>query len=308
MKTPRSSPALAFLGTGLMGSRMAMRLLEAGCALTVWNRSPEKTAPLAARGASVAPTPRAACEGATIVITMLSDASSVRTVLFDQGAADGLAPGSLLVDMGSNAPVDARDHSRRLGQRGIGHLDAPVSGGPGGAEQGTLAIMAGGTEADFARARPLLLHLGRPTLVGPSGAGQLAKLCNQTIVALTIGAVAEALLLAAAGGADPAKVREAVAGGFADSLIMQVHGQRMIDRAFAPGGPSRLQLKDLRNILDTADAVGLTLPLTGHVTQLYESLVAQGGGELDHSGLYLEIKRVSETCPGPARRDHMPEV
>jgi 2-hydroxy-3-oxopropionate reductase len=176
---------------------------------------------------------------------------------------------------------------------GLGFLDAPVSGGPGGAEQGTLAIMAGGAQADFDRVRPLLGHLGRPVLVGPAGSGQLAKLCNQTIVALTIGAVAEALLLARAGGADPAKVREAMTGGYAGSLILEVHGQRMIDRAFAPGGPSRLQLKDLHNILDAAASAGLQLPLAAHVTAMYESLVAGGGAELDHSALLLELERLN---------------
>ena len=153
--------------------------------------------------------------------------------------------------------------------------------------------MAGGDEVDFMRAEPILRHLGRPTLVGPSGCGQLAKLCNQTIVALTIGAVAEALLLAKAGGADPAKVREALRGGYADSLILAVHGQRMIDRSFNPGGPSRLQLKDLYNILDAAEREGLRLPLATHVTTLYEALVQNGGAELDHSALILEIERMN---------------
>jgi 2-hydroxy-3-oxopropionate reductase len=276
-----------------MGSRMAMRLIDAGYALRVWNRSADKTAPLAARGAEVAATPEAACDGIGLVFTMLSDGPSVRSVLFGRGAADAMARGGLVVDMSSNTPPDAREHARQLAAAGVGHLDAPVSGGPGGAENGTLAIMAGGSEAAFARVRPVLLHLGRPTLVGPPGAGQLAKLCNQTIVALTIGAVAEALLLAKAGGADPVKVREALSGGFADSPILQVHGQRMIDRSFAPGGPSRLQLKDLRNILAAADAERLRLPLASHVARLYESLVAGGGGELDHSALFLEIERLA---------------
>jgi 2-hydroxy-3-oxopropionate reductase len=286
--------SIAFLGTGLMGARMASRLIDAGCRLRVWNRSIEKTAPLAARGARAAATAREACEGAGLVIMMLSDAPSVRAVLFESGAADAIGPGGLVIDMGSNAPPDARDHARRLAAHSVAHLDAPVSGGPGGAETGTLAIMVGGDARDFARAQPVLRHLGRPTLVGPAGAGQLAKLCNQTIVALTIGAVAEALLLARAGGADPVKVREALSGGFADSLILQVHGQRMIDRSFAPGGPSRLQLKDLRNILDAAGAAGLRLPLASHVARLYESLVAHGGAELDHSALMLEIERLSQ--------------
>jgi len=161
-------------------------------------------------------------------------------------------------------------------------------------EQGTLAIMAGGDAADFARVEPILRHLGRPTLVGPSGTGQLAKLCNQTIVAVTIGAVAEALLLAKAGGADPAQVREALSGGYADSLILKVHGQRMIARTFEPGGPSRLQLKDLHNILAAAERAGLRLPLASHVTALYEALVQHGGAELDHSALLLEIERMNQ--------------
>lgn len=290
---------IALLGTGIMGSRMAERLLDAGFRLRVWNRTPAKAAALVARGAVRGATPAEACAGASFVIVMLSDAPGVAAVLFEGGGAGALARGALVVDMGSNSPATARDHARRLDVMGLRHLDAPVSGGPGGAEQGTLAIMAGGTEADFARAAPVLRRLGRPTLVGPSGSGQLAKLCNQTIVGLTIGAVAEALLLAEAGGADPARVREALAGGYADSLILKVHGQRMIARTFEPGGPSRLQLKDLHNILEAARAAGLHLPLATQVTAMYESLVARGGAELDHSALLLEIERLNGRT-GPA--------
>jgi 2-hydroxy-3-oxopropionate reductase len=287
---------VAFLGTGIMGSRMAARLLDAGYRLTVWNRTAAKAAPLGERGAIVSATAAEACRDADVAILMLSDAASVSAVLFEDGVTDTLPPNSLVVDMGSNSPATARAHASQLAAMGLKHLDAPVSGGPGGAEQGTLAIMAGGAQNDFDRVRPVLEPLGRPTLVGPTGSGQLAKLCNQTIVALTIGAVAEALLLARAGGADPAKVREAMAGGYADSLILKVHGQRMIDRAFAPGGPSRLQLKDLHNILAAASAAGLDLPLASRVTALYESLVAGGGAELDHSALVLEIERRSEAA------------
>lgn len=282
---------IAVLGTGIMGSRMALRLIDAGYLLCVWNRTPEKMAALVERGAVAAPTPLDACASATLVVVMVSDGTGVEHVLFEAGAVRALAAGSLVVDMGSNSPTVARDHAGRLRAAGLRHVDAPVSGGPGGAEHGTLAIMAGGDERDFARAEPMLRHLGRPTLVGPSGCGQLAKLCNQTIVALTIGAVAEALLLAKAGGADPAKVREALSGGYADSLILKVHGQRMIDRRFDPGGPSRLQLKDLHNILDAAEREGLQLPLASHVTALYEALVQNGGAELDHSALLLEIEK-----------------
>lgn len=298
---------IALLGTGIMGSRLAIRLLDAGYALRVWNRSPEKAMALAGRGAVVTDRPATACEGATLVLIMLADGPSVEAVMFAGGAGDGLLPGALVVDMGSNSPGVAQAHRARLRARDVHHLDAPVSGGPGGAEQGTLAIMVGGDEADFARAVPVLRHLGRPTLVGPAGSGQLAKLCNQTIVALTIGAVAEALLLAAAGGADPAKVREALAGGYADSLILKVHGERMLTRSFAPGGPSRMQLKDLRNILDAARDAGLELPLASRVTDLYASLVANGGGELDHSALLLEIERRSRVG-APSRPGGAPDV
>jgi 2-hydroxy-3-oxopropionate reductase len=164
--------------------------------------------------------------------------------------------------------------------------------GPVGAEQ-ALAIMAGGDGETFASALPVLRHLGRPTLVGPAGSGQLAKLCNQIIVALTIGAVSEALLLAHEGGADPAKVCQALKGGFADSLILQQHGGRMLERRFAAGGPCRLQLKDLRTILAAAGKCGLELPLSAHVTELYQSLVDRGGGDFDHSALLLEIERLN---------------
>lgn len=289
-----STTRVALLGAGIMGSRMAVRLLDAGYPLAVWNRSADKTAPLAARGARAAATPGDACAAADIAITMLSDGPGVGSVVFDGGAAASLPRGSLLIDMSSIAPRDARNHAERLAAVGVGHLDAPVSGGPSGAEQGTLAIMVGGTLENFERARPLLGHLGRPTLVGPSGSGALAKLCNQIIVALSIGAVAEALLLARVCGADPGKVREALTGGFADSLVLQVHGRRMLDRSFAPGGASRLQLKDLHAILDTAADAGLTLPLAGHVAAIYESLVANGGGELDHSALMIELERLNE--------------
>jgi 2-hydroxy-3-oxopropionate reductase len=281
---------IALLGTGIMGSRIGTRLLDAGYRLQVWNRTAGKAAALTSRGAQACDSPAAAAAGAGFVVLSLSDGASSAGVLFDGGAAEAMPAGALAIDMGSNSPAAARAHGARLDALGRRHLDAPVSGGPGGAEQGTLAIMVGGDAGDFARARPMLEVLGRPTLVGPAGCGQLAKLCNQTIVALTIGAVAEALLLAAGGGADPAKVREALAGGYADSLILKVHGQRMLDRAFAPGGPSRLQLKDLHNILDAASAAGLTLPLASHVTALYESLVDHGGGDLDHSALFLELE------------------
>ena len=289
---------IGLLGTGIRGSRMGRRLLDAGHHLQVWNRTPAKAAVLQAGGAQVSASPALACADTDLVILSLADGASAEAVLFGGGAAEAMPVDCLVIDMGSNSPAAARAHAAKLEALGRHHLDAPVSGGPGGAEQGTLAIMVGGDPADFARAKPVFDVLGRATLVGPAGSGQLAKLCNQTIVALTIGAVAEALLLAEAGGADPAKVRDALAGGYADSLILKVHGQRMLDRAFAPGGPTRLQLKDLHNILDAAAATGVHLPLAARVTALYEALVAHGGGELDHSALILEIER----SQGPHRR------
>ncbi len=287
-----ASPRLALLGTGLMGQPIARRLLAAGYDLTVWNRTPAKAEALRAHGAKMADTAAAAAAEADVVFSLLENGPVVGQVLFGhQGAAETLRPGGLVIDMASIKPAEARDHAARLAARGIAHLDAPVSGGTLGAEQGTLAIMAGGTTEAVERARPLLAPLGRLTHVGPSGAGQLAKLANQMIVGITIGAVAEALLLAERGGADPAKVREAIAGGFADSRVLQVHGLRMVERDFAPRGRMTVQLKDLRNALDTAAELGFDAPVTRLFETLYASGVAHGDADLDHAALFLEIER-----------------
>jgi 2-hydroxy-3-oxopropionate reductase len=184
-----------------------------------------------------------------------------------------------------------------LAQRGVGALDAPVSGGTVGAEQGSLAIMVGGEPADFERAAPVLAHLGRATWVGPTGSGQLAKLANQMIVGITIGAVAEALLLCQQGGADIARVRQAIAGGFADSRILQLHGQRMIDQDFAPRARMTVQLKDMRNALTTAQALGFSAPITALFESLYSSAVAHGLADADHSALMLELQRRQGSPP-----------
>jgi 2-hydroxy-3-oxopropionate reductase len=291
------APAIAVLGTGIMGSRMATRLIAAGNRVTVWNRSAEKTAPLAALGARVGTSPADTVAGADVAILMLSDGQTVNAVLFGEhgagGAAAALSRGATVVDMSSIPPPLAREHAVAMAELGVGCIDAPVSGGPIGAEKGTLAIMAGGDAAVFERVRPVLGILGRPTLVGPAGSGQLAKLCNQIIVAVTIGAVSEALLLASAGGADPAKVREALTGGFADSLILQQHGGRMLERRFPAGGPSKLQLKDLRTVEAEAAAASLDLPFARQVTAMFQSLVDRGGGATDHSALLLEIERMA---------------
>ncbi len=298
---------IAVLGTGLMGAPMAARLIAAGHAVAVWNRTRAKTAPLAARGARVADTPAEAVAGAEAVIAMLENGPVVERVLFELGAAEALAPDTLVIDMSSIPPATARDHAARIEALGARHLDAPVSGGTVGAEAGTLTIMAGGAKEDFARAAPVFAPLGRATHVGPHGAGQLAKLANQIIVGVTIGAVAEALLLAAAGGADPAAVREALRGGFADSRILELHGQRMIERTFLPGGRSAIQLKDLETIVAAAKDAGLALPFSETARALFESLVAGGGGDYDHSALLLELERRNPPARVGDKPDTLPD-
>ena len=285
-------PKTTLIGTGLMGRPMAENLLNDGLPLTVWNRTRAKAEPLAAFGATVADTPAAAAAGAEILITMLENGPTVEAVLFDQGVAEALPAGALVIDMSSIPPESARHHAERLRAMGLGHLDAPVSGGTRGAAEGSLAIMGGGTAADFARARDVLASLGRPTHVGPDGAGQLAKCANQVIVAVTLTGVAEALLLAAAGGADPAAVREALMGGFADSRILREHGQRMLERDFRAGGPTRNQLKDLDTALHAVAQAAPNLPLTQRARDLFRDLAA-GGGDYDHSAVLLELERLT---------------
>ena len=296
------SERVAFLGIGLMGAPMAERLVAAGHDLVVWNRTAAKAKAIA--GARVAPSPAAAATDADVLITMLENGPVVEAVLFgDGGAAAALKRGALAIDMSSSPPPLARDQAQRFAARRIGYLDAPVSGGVVGARAGTLAIMAGGSAVDFARAQPIFASLGRSTLVGPAGSGQLAKCCNQAIVAITIGAVAEALLLAAASGADPAAVRDALMGGFADSRILALHGKRMIERDFLPGGRARVQLKDQDTILAAARDAKLHLPLSECVTALYRDLVAHGGSELDQNALLLELERRN----APARLGTAPD-
>ena len=280
---------IAVLGIGLMGLPMARRLCEAGQQVHVWNRTRAKAQPLASAGAQVHDAAATAVRDADFVISLLENGPVVHHVLFELGAAQAMRKGALFIDMASIQPREARDHAARLDEMGLAHLDAPVSGGTVGAEQGTLAIMAGGKAQDFARAQPVLAVLGRATHVGPHGAGQLAKLANQMIVGITIGAVAEALLFAAKGGADMAKVREAISGGFADSRILQLHGQRMVERDFAPRGRMTVQLKDLDNALITAQEIGFDAPITALFDTLYRDGVEHGLGQLDHSGLFVEL-------------------
>jgi len=285
-----AKPVVAVLGTGLMGAPMARNLLARGLAVRAWNRTPAKAAALAPDGAEVCASPAAAAAGADIVLTMLSDGQATGAMVCDPAVAAALAPGALWLDMSSTKPEEARAQAAYLARSGHGHLDAPVSGGTKGAEAATLAIMVGGHAADFARAQPVLAALGRATHVGPAGAGQLAKLANQAVVGIAIGAVAEAMLLLQKGGADPVAVRAALKGGFADSTILQLHGARMTAGDFAPGGRAAVQLKDLDNVLAEASGVGLNLPLAAAVRDRYARLCRDmGGADLDHAALFLEL-------------------
>ena len=295
-----SLPSIAFLGIGLMGFPMARRLCEAGYTVHAWNRSPDKAERLRPMGAHIHASASAAAAQADIVISMLENGPVTENVLFETGVVQSMRAGALLVDMASIKPIEARDHAKRLEAKGLRHLDIPVSGGTVGAEAGTLVMMAGGNEADFDQMVPVLKVLGRATHVGPHGSGQLTKLANQMIVGITIGAVAEALLLCERGGASMAKVREAITGGFADSRVLQLHGQRMVDHDFAPRARMTVQVKDMRNALATAAETGFQAPITGLLEQLYASGIEHGMSDLDHSGLFVELARRNGVPFNPA--------
>lgn len=297
---------IAFLGIGLMGHPMALNLIKYGFSVTTWNRTASKSEALKPYGAITAETPAAAVKDADITITMLENGPIVEDILLKQAGISAFKPGSTVVDMSSIPPEMAKQHARRFSEAGLSYLDAPVSGGTVGAEQATLSIMAGGNRATFDQAQKVFKALGKATYIGPSGSGQLAKCANQAIVGITIGAVSEALLLAAEGGADPAAVREALMGGFASSRILDLHGQRMIDRNFNPGATSRVQLKDLRTILDTARSQDLTLPLAQHTYQQYLELVNKGLEEVDHSGLLLQLEMLNGGRPLNTKETHSP--
>jgi 2-hydroxy-3-oxopropionate reductase len=283
---------ISFIGLGLMGKPMAMNLLKTGFQLTVWNRTVSKAADLVGAGARLAKSPADAVRNAEAVLLMLENGAAVTEVLFTQGVADACRDRALVVDMSSIPPSVAEDHARLLHKAGVRHIDAPVSGGTVGAEQGSLAIMAGGVDTDIAEAGPIFAALGTVTHVGPHGRGQLCKLVNQCIVAVTIGAVAEGLTLAKLGGADPANVRKAIMGGFCRSRILELHGQRMIDRNFVPGGMVKNQLKDLDAVMQVANDLGVRLPLTERVSELFAALARSGKEELDHSALILQIEEM----------------
>lgn len=281
---------IAFLGTGLMGAPMAGNLLTDGFAVNVWNRTSAKTEGLVARGAQAFANPAGAAAGSDLIISMLSDGPATAALQADPALRAALRPGMIWIEMASVKPEEAQAQAGDLAGLGVDHLDAPVSGGTKGAAAASLAIMVGGAPAVFERAEAVLCAMGRPVHVGPSGTGELAKLANQAIVGNAIAAVAEAMLLVSMGGADPAAVRQALKGGFADSTILQQHGARMSSGDFAPGGLSRLQLKDLDNVLDQASQFGLELPATQQTRDRFLHLcTAMQDGDLDHSGLYLEL-------------------
>ena len=280
---------IAVLGIGLMGWPMARHLCEAGHTVHAWNRTQKKAERLAPFGAIVHAHAADAVRDADIVVCMLENGTVVGEVLFATDVLQALRTNALVIDMSSIQPAQARQHAARLSARHIDYLDAPVSGGTLGAEQGTLAIMVGGEIAIFEKAKYVFQPLGKATLVGPQGAGQLAKLANQMIVGITIGAVAEALLLCEKGGADMSKVKEAITGGFADSRILQVHGQRMVERDFAARGRMSVQLKDLRNALATANELNFDAPVTHLFEKLYGDGIAHGLSDLDQSALFVEL-------------------
>ena len=287
-----SRPKIAVLGTGLMGGPMAANLLGAGFQVTVWNRSAEKTAPLAAKGAGLAGNPARAVADADAVIVMLSSGPVCEDVLFGSGAAaNAMRKGALLIVMSSIGMGEAEAMAERAQALGLRWLDAPVSGGTPAATNGSLSIMVGGQTVDVRAASPILSAMGRVVNIGPAGTGALTKLINQSLVASTLVAVSEALLMAERGGADLAKVREALLGGFAASKILDLHGQRIIAGNFQPGGPAKYQVKDTEAALDVADDLGLDLPALKLADALFSSLVEHGGADLDHSALFLELKR-----------------
>lgn len=287
---------VAFIGVGLMGKPMVINLIKAGFTLHLWNRTASKLDPFR-ETASCYTCAADAVRHADILITMLETGDVVDQILIQDNTFEHLPSGALVIDMSSIPPELARTHAKILSDsdNDIRYLDAPVSGGTVGATEATLSIMAGGMKTDFEGAQAVFKALGKATYIGEHGCGQLAKLANQAIVGITIGAVSEALLLAAEGGADPSAVKEALMGGFASSRILELHGQRMIDGDYTPGARSRVQLKDMRTILDEAQLQGLNLPLSQQTHDEYQSLVAHGKENIDHSGLMVELERFNQT-------------
>ena len=287
---------VGFIGLGIMGMPMARNLMEAGYELTVHNRSPEKAEELGKEGAAVAATPREVAENSDVVITMLPDSPQVREVVAgEDGVLEGISEGALLIDMSTISPVVTEELAEAVKEKGASMLDAPVSGGDVGAIEGTLSIMVGGQERDFQRARPLFEAMGKTiTHVGPTGAGQVTKAANQVVVALTIEAVSEALVLGSAGGVSAEKILEVLSGGLASNKVMEVKREKFLSHTFEPGFRSELHHKDLGIALAAGREYGVVLPATAVVDQLFEALMTRGRGGWDHSALLSLIEDLAQ--------------
>jgi 2-hydroxy-3-oxopropionate reductase len=287
--------SLGFIGLGVMGQPMALNLCKAGHRLSVFARNPAQSAALQVAGAAVQASPAEVAQASDILFINVADDAALESVLFNkEGAAAGLRAGSIVVDMGTTSPTFTRQVASRLAESGIDLIDAPVSGGEAGAIAGTLAIMAGGSEAAFQRVLPLFQVIGGSSVhVGDSGAGQVAKACNQIVVSAALLGVAEALTFAARQGVDAAKVRQALLGGSASSKILEIHGQRMLDRQFKPGFKARLHQKDLGIVLAEAQQAGLALPTAALAAQMMNALVGGGDGELDSSAVIQVIQQLN---------------
>jgi len=289
------SDTVAFFGTGIMGTPMCGHLLSAGYSVNVWNRTADKAASLVAQGATLCAVPNEAVVGAKFLVIMLSTGPVIDQVLFEPDrsgdtVAKRLDSGATVIVMSSIPVETSRAQATSLAERSVNYVDAPVSGGEKGAQEASLTIMAGGDDESFAAVREILTVMGRATHVGPVGCGQLAKLANQTIVGITINAVAEALLLVEAGGGDVAAVHKALRGGFADSTILRQHGERMITGNFEPGAKSEVQLKDLNTSRRLAESLGLNLPALRLTESLYQAMCDAGREALDHSGLFAFLR------------------
>lgn len=278
---------IGFVGLGIMGTPMARNLMAAGYELMAYNRSRGKVEELAAEGAEAAENLGEIAAGSDVIITMLPGPSEVREVVAgEKGLLAGTPEGSLIVDMSTSSPILARELAHTAGEKGVGMLDAPVSGGDTGAEEGSLSIMVGGTEEDFDRAKLLFEVMGETVVhVGEHGAGQTVKSCNQIVVALTIEAVSEALVLGSKAGVEPAKIIEALSGGLADNKVMRAKREKFLSGDFTPGGKSKFHHKDLGIALAAAREYGAALPVTAMVDQMFGSLMAKGRGDWDHSAL-----------------------
>ncbi len=286
---------IGFIGLGVMGTPMARHLQNAGHQVFTSKFFIPPHKDLTDNGLVILADPKTVAQETETIITMLPDTPDVEGVLLgENGVCDGVGPGKLVIDMSSIAPLPTKEFAKKIRAKGAEYLDAPVSGGEVGAKGATLSIMVGGAQASFDRAKPLFDLLGKNiTLVGECGDGQITKIANQIIVGLTIEAVAEALVFASKAGADPAKVRSALMGGFAASRILEVHGERMVKRTFAPGFRISLHQKDLNLALSSARAIGVSLPSTAIAQELFNSCKAHGDGELDHSGLVRALERMA---------------